>query len=82
MIYNMYVVQDVKTGYLMPTVDQNDAAAVRNFAHAIKQSASIMHTFAADFRLYHIGTYDSDLGIITSIPHVCIADGADFGDRE
>ena len=34
MKYGIYSIRDARTGFLPPTVDQNDSSAMRNFAHA------------------------------------------------
>lgn len=71
----MYAIRDLHTGFLTPTVDQNDASAMRNFRHAIMQESTIMHTHSKDFSLYKIGDYDTDTGeIVACIPDL-ITDG-------
>lgn len=77
MIYGVYSIRDVKTGFMTPTVDQNDDSAARNFYHAVANSDGILFTYASDFALYHIGNFDSDTGIIDpAIPSVLIAEGS------
>lgn len=78
MNFGVYSIQDVKTGFMTPTIDQNDQAAVRNFSSAIMQSDGILFTHAEDFRLYKIGEFDSETGsILTVVPIVHLADGSD-----
>lgn len=60
MIYGVYSIRDVKTGFMTPTIEVNDEAAVRNFSHAVVNSDSILFSFATDFALYRIGSFDSD----------------------
>lgn len=62
---NIYSIRDLRTGFLTPTYDINDAVAARNFAHAVMNSDSVLLTHAADFDLYRIGTFDSETGRIT-----------------
>lgn len=62
MKFNVYSIRDVKTGFLSPTFEINDAVAMRNFEHAIQNSDSILFSHAADFSLFRIGTFDSDSG--------------------
>lgn len=60
MVYGLYVMRDLKVGFLSPNVDSNDASAIRNFAHAIMSSQNVMHTHPQDFELYKLGTYETD----------------------
>lgn len=68
MIVNVYAMRDVKTGFLTPSFDSNDETAIRNFSHAVINSDSIIFSFAQDFSLYRIGSYDSDTGILSPEP--------------
>ena len=52
---NVYAIQDVKTSFFTPTIDQTDAAASSNFANAIMQGQGVLFTHAEDFRLFRIG---------------------------
>lgn len=65
MLYGIYCVRDLKTSFLSPTVDVNDASAVRNFSHAIIASDNIMHTHRSDFELFKLGTFDTDTASIS-----------------
>lgn len=80
MILNMYSIKDAKTGFMTPVLEQNDAAALRNFAHAVNQPDSIMHDCPNDFALFLVAKFDTDRGMIFSygdetptLPHL-IAD--------
>ena len=42
MKYGVYSIRDARTGFLPPTVDQNDSSAMRNFAHACMQKESLL----------------------------------------
>lgn len=64
MIYGVYAIRDVKTGFMTPTIESNDAAAIRNFSHAVVNSDSILFSFAPDFALYRIASFDSDSAAI------------------
>lgn len=59
MIFGIYAIRDSKTGFMPPTYDQNDASAMRNFAHAVQTSGTILNTHSQDFELYKLGTFDS-----------------------
>ena len=65
MKYPMYAICDAKTGYMPPTIDYNDASAVRNFEHAVKASDSLMGSHPSDYSLRRVGEYDTDTGVIT-----------------
>lgn len=61
----IYSIRDVHTGFMSPTVDQNDASAMRNFGHAVMQSQSLMNSHPKDYSLYKIGEFETDTGEIT-----------------
>ena len=64
MKYGVYCIRDAVTGFLSPTIDMNNASAVRNFDHAMMQSQSIMHTHPEDYALVRIGSFDSETGVL------------------
>lgn len=66
MLYNVYSIRDVKTGFMTPTIEVNDDTAIRNFSHAVVNSDNILFSFAKDFALYRIGSFDSDSGVLSS----------------
>ena len=49
MIYNIYAMRDELTGFLPPTYDINDAAAMRNFRVAILRSSDSIHYMPSDY---------------------------------
>ena len=76
MKFNMYAIQDIKTGFMTPTLDQNDLAAARNFNSALMQGNGLFGTHPEDFRLFKIATFESDSGVVTpEEPMVLIAEG-------
>ncbi len=78
-VYEMFAVRDIKTGYLSPTLDQNSESAIRNFEHACMIADSLFFTHAADYSLYRVGTYYPDTGMIEpAIPPVHIVDASSF----
>lgn len=77
MKFGVYSIQDMKTGYLSPTFEMNDAVAMRNFEHAVQNGESILFSHANDFRLMKIGTFDSDTGALDSCLPVIIIEGKD-----
>lgn len=74
----MYAIKDAKTGFMTPTVDQNDAAALRNFEHAVNHPDSLMHSHPNDFTLCRVGSFDTDSGFcdVPSVPY-SIADASE-----
>lgn len=78
MMYNIYAIRDVKTGFMTPTTDLNDEAARRNFIHAVWNTEGVLHSFCSDFDLYCLGQYDTDSGaIVPETAPVHILSGAD-----
>lgn len=79
MIFGIYAIRDVKTGFMSPTVEQNDAVAQRNFSHAVQMSDSVLFSHPQDFSLYKLGEYDAGSGHISSyelIQQICTASDA------
>ena len=68
MKFGLYCIKDAKTGFMTPVVEQNDAAALRNFSHAVNQPDSLMHDSPNDFSLFKVSDFDTDVGII-AIPN-------------
>lgn len=68
MILGVYVMRDVKTGFLTPSFDSNDQTAIRNFAHAVCQPSSVLTFQPKDFSLYKLGEYDMDSGFLNPAP--------------
>lgn len=62
MIYGVYSIRDVKTGFMRPSIELNDQAAARNFSHAVVNSADVLSSFAPDFDLYRVADFDGDSG--------------------
>lgn len=67
MIFGVYAMHDRLAGYLTPTVEINDAVAMRNFEHAVLTSNSIINSHSDDFNLCKIATFDSNSGEIKSV---------------
>lgn len=62
MIYGVYSIKDLKSGYLPPTYDVNDGTAMRNFDHACQNPDSLFYTHGSDYQLFKLGTFDTDTG--------------------
>lgn len=78
MLYCVYCVRDLRTGYLSPTVDVNDSSAIRNFKHAATRVDSLFFSSPADYQLFRIGTYDTDDGVLVPEEHKLLATASDF----
>lgn len=72
---NMYAIRDVKSTWLIPSVEQNDQVAIRNFRHACLAAESVLHTHPDDFVLYRIGSYDNLIGAVVSEEPVRLVSG-------
>lgn len=78
MMLNVYSIRDVRSGFLTPTIEQNDYIAARNFANAIMESHGVLFTHASDFQLFRIGEFDSDKGVLKPAQlHELVSDGAE-----
>lgn len=64
MKYGIYAVRDNLIGYLSITLEQNDPAALRDFSAAVNSPDSRLFVKPEDYRLYRVGTFDTDTGII------------------
>ena len=62
MIYGVYSIKDLKSGYLPPTYDINDLCAKRNFEHACLNTDSLFFSHPSDYQLFKVGTFDTDTG--------------------
>ena len=77
MKFGMYSIKDAKTGFMTPVVEQNDAAALRNFSHAVNQSESIMYDSPNDFSLFKVSDFDTDAGILAIPSPILVADASE-----
>lgn len=68
MKFGMYAIKDAKTGFMTPTVDQNDASALRNFEHAVNQPDSLLNSHSNDFALCKLASFDTDSGVCDVLP--------------
>lgn len=78
MIMSIYSIRDKLTGYLTPTFEPNDQVAMRNFAHAIQHTDTLLHTHPGDYDLYCLGTLDSEDGTIMPISPQLVCSGSSF----
>lgn len=77
MKYPVFCIRDIHTGFMSPTVDQNANAAIRNFEHAVMQSASLMNSHPEHYSLYKVGEFETDTGAIVGCMPEHIADAVD-----
>lgn len=77
MKFGIYCIKDAKTGFMTPVVEQNDAAALRNFSHAVNQIDSIMHDSPNDFSLFKVSDFDTDVGILAITSPILIVDASE-----
>ena len=83
MMYKIFCIRDVHTGFLSPTVDQNDPSAVRNFHYAVNRVESLMGSSPKDYDLYEIGSFDSETGeIIPTTPPRFVVSAVSVKDGE
>lgn len=73
----LYSIKDAKTGFMTPVLEQNDAAALRNFSHAVNQPDSLMHDCPNDFTLFKVADFDTDGGICDNPAPLLIADASE-----
>ncbi len=73
----LYSIKDAKTGFMTPVLEQNDAAALRNFSHAVNQPDSLMHDCPNDFTLFKIADFDTDAGILSILSPILVADASE-----
>lgn len=77
MKYHLYAIRDALTGFMQPVMEQNDAAARRNFEHAVFNPNSLMQSHKQHYDLYRVGDYDLDSGVIVpEIPAVMVCAGS------
>lgn len=79
MIYGVYSVRDVKSGFAQLILELSDEVAERNFGHSVRVSDGLLRSCASDFSLYRIAAFDSDKGVLTPlVPIVHVADATSF----
>lgn len=72
----IYCVRDQYLGYGQLFTAANDAVAIRDFRLAVSRKDSLMFASAKDFDLMCLGTFDPELGVISSEAPVIVASGA------
>lgn len=77
MVYGLYVIRDVKSVWMTPSIDISDQTAIRNFEHAAMNNQSLFRSHAQDFSLYRIGSFDDQTAEIQPCVPVHLMDGID-----
>lgn len=75
MTYNLYSVQDTLVGFMPPFKMPNEATAIRAYENFLKTADN-----PGDLRLFHVGTFDDDTGVLESMIPKCIMGGGTNGD--
>lgn len=79
MEYELYVIYDTSLRrYGVPMAQENDAVAMRSFAHECMNESSIWNSHPDQFILYKIGVYNCDTGEILPCAPERIASASDF----
>ena len=76
MLTGLYAIKDAKSTFMPCTVDVNDATAIRNFEHAVRQPDSLLASHPNDFALFKVGEYDNENGMLSPILPVLLCDAA------
>lgn len=76
MNHNIYAVYDSKSeSYTTPFFDHAEGRAIRTFADCCNDPGHQFGKHPADYTLFHLGTYDDNVGIINSEPSRSISNG-------
>jgi len=85
MKYPMFAVRDIKaSSFGFPFSSVNSDTATRSFSYEVNtpHPDNMLNLAPSDFELYHVGSYDSDLGAFASILPELIVRGSDVVSRE
>lgn len=66
MIYKLYAIRDKKSEFAAPVPIRDHEGAIRFFDHEIK-TKEFMGTYADDFEIYCVGTFDTETGHVTGL---------------
>lgn len=81
MDYSIYCVRDEKLDlnrYGALICQENDATAMRSFAHECMKEDSLWHSHPSDYSLWRLGTYDMSVGEIIPNSPEKICEATDF----
>lgn len=85
MILTFYAIRDQLSGFMTPTLESNDAVAMRNFFMALDapEFQSVIAYRPENFSLYKVAEFDTFSGIVTgfSEPELVVAGSSVYHDR-
>lgn len=76
--YGLFCVRDNRNGFLTPSPADNEAVAVRSFAHACMNTESVFFTHPEDYEFYLIGYFYPETGVIEPCDKKVLATALDF----
>lgn len=77
MKYGLYAIKDAKSSFMLCNADMNDACAIRNFEHAVRQPDSLLRSHPNDYALFCVGAYDNETGIVyPQVPPTLLTDAS------
>lgn len=78
MIFGLYAVKDEAVSFGAVMTQNNDASAMRAFAHECENVDSYWHSHPSDYSLWKVGEYDSDTGQIIDTATNLVCRATDF----
>lgn len=81
MTRRIYAMRDRLTGFMNPTIEDNDAVAMRSFERAILAEFRDDKGYEADYSLWLIGYYRTEDGVITSVDPERLLTGEEVLDK-
>lgn len=61
-----------------PFTSHNEGSAIRDFAHAVRDPASVLSKSPEDFSLILLGSFDDETGVITPLQHKILCQATQF----
>lgn len=76
----IFTIHDTKAETFMPPINfRNKGEALRAFTTTVNDEKTQFHAYPADYDLIHIGSYDTDTGIITPLQsHTVLSNGSEL----
>lgn len=79
----MYAIYDKMTGFMIPSFQQNDEQAIRQFGYDVTSTdMSLIKANPADFNLQKVGIYDTETGVIEPTKITILCDAGQFIRKE
>ena len=77
---NIYSIKDeVSEEFSTPFYSKNNDTAKRDFYNVIDNPETLYGATPKDFKLFHLGSWNNESGVIDSIPPVFIAEAITHG---